>query len=101
MSDKNESCSCFEERLNAVKNHVSSQLPNGAVDISFSWKDQQFFLSSDNEYSPVNPRVAVEYRKPKRGGGHHKNLSKDEITMTASHCCYCGRKLNRKEQSNG
>ncbi len=91
-----EKCTCFDDLLKELEVPIRKSLPEGVIDVAISWKDYAFFMSGD--YSPVNPHVKYEYRFPKKGGGHRANLTKKEVTMTASHCCYCGRKLNKADK---
>jgi hypothetical protein len=95
-------CNCFEEMLDKVKEHIAPKIPAGAIDVNIDWDGRTFVLSK-GEYAPVNPKVKIEYRAPKKAGGHTVNLKKDTVTMTASYCCYCGNKYEReeKEQNHG
>ena len=93
MSDK---CNCFTETLERVKSHLTEQgkVPDGATEVSFRWQGQTHMLSS-GEYAPVNPKVEVKFRAPKKGGGHARNMTKSDISILATHCCYCGRKYKK------
>lgn len=88
-----EKCNCFDDNLALVKEHALKQIPEGAIDVDVRWASYSYFLSGD--YSPVNPKVNVEYRQAKTKGGHRTNLTKDQVSMVASFCCYCGRKLKK------
>jgi len=95
---KVKSCNCFKETLERVKNLYleKGKVPEGAIDVDFRWQGQGFILS-EGEFAPVNPKIEVKFRSPKKGGGHAKNMSKDEVSMIATHCCFCGRKYQRNE----
>lgn len=93
MTDK---CSCFDDNLNRIKDHVLKQIPQGSKDIDFNWQNHTFFING-GDYSPVNPKVLIEYREPKKQGGHKTNLTKKEMSMIADYCCFCGRKLCKNE----
>jgi len=93
MSDK---CECFKDKLVLVEGHVNGKLPEGAHDLKVSWEGYSYFFSGD--FSPVNPKVNIEYRKTKKNGDPAKSLTKDSISMIASFCCYCGRKLKKGEK---
>ena len=84
-------CNCFEEALEGAKKHLVSKLPEGATEFSADWKGGVFFFSGD--HVPVNPAVSYEYRAVKKDGTPAKNLTKNSLTLLASHCPYCGRKL--------
>ncbi|WP_138438548.1 hypothetical protein [Marinobacter alexandrii] len=93
MSDTK--CNCFSEYLEKVKEKVSPQIPEGADEVSFVWQNR-IFLVSGADYSPVNPRVEVEYRKPKKGGGFAKGMTRDTISIMANYCAFCGRKYEKE-----
>tara|TARA_R110000851_G_scaffold158526_1_gene301553 strand:- start:8413 stop:8718 length:306 start_codon:yes stop_codon:yes gene_type:complete len=93
---ENKACNCFAETLERVKNHLTDQgkIPAGAIDSDFRWQGQAYILSG-GEYAPVNPKIEVKYRSPKKHGGHARNMSKIDMTIMATHCCYCGREYQR------
>ncbi|WP_288985812.1 hypothetical protein [uncultured Pseudoalteromonas sp.] len=93
-----DTCNCFTENLERVKNHLteSGAIPEGSIDIDVRWQNQVFILS-EGDFSPVNPKINFEFRVPKKGGGHARNLRKSDISIVATHCCYCGRKYNRDD----
>ena len=90
-------CKCFSEMLEKVKPQIEKAIPEGSADIDVSWQNLAFFPSG-GDFAPVNPRVEVEYRKPKKGGGHAKNFTKDSVSILCNFCPFCGRKF---EKSNG
>lgn len=92
-----ESCNCFDETLARVKEHIQEQLPDGATEFECEWQGRTYCLSS-GEYAPVNPKLEYAFRKTKRNGEPAKNLTKSTVNITASHCCFCGRKYNRPEK---
>ncbi|MER2492354.1 hypothetical protein [Catenovulum sediminis] len=92
-----ESCNCFDEVLDRVKSHVQEQLPVDATEFECDWQDRSIFLSA-GEYAPVNPKVEYKFRKTKRNNEPAKNLTKSTVNITASHCCFCGRKYERPEK---
>ncbi|MDN3488754.1 hypothetical protein [Pseudoalteromonas sp. APC 3694] len=96
MTTENTACNCFTDYLDRVKNHLITQvkIPEGAKDVEFKWRDQTFSLSGGDR-APVNPRVEFEFRAPKKGGGHAKNLRKDYVSIYANYCCFCGRKYGK------
>ncbi|MBE0379209.1 hypothetical protein [Pseudoalteromonas prydzensis] len=91
-------CNCFTENLERIKNHLteSGAIPEGAIDIDVRWQNQVFILS-DRDFSPVNPKINIAFRAPKKGGGHARNLCKNDVSIMATHCCYCGRKYNQAD----
>lgn len=95
MSDK---CNCFDEKLELIKEKVLEQVPEGSEDVKVEYENRTFILSANSDYSPVNPKVKFEYRKPKKGGGMAKSLTKDSVIMVADFCCFCGRKLNKNNK---
>ncbi len=96
MTTENTACNCFTDNLDRVKNHLIERgtIPEGAKDVEFKWRDQTFSLSGGDR-APVNPRVEFEFRAPKKGGGHAKNLRKGDISIYANYCCFCGRKYGK------
>lgn len=90
-------CNCFEETLERLKEHIAPQIPQGAIDLKIDWDGRTFMLSK-GEFAPTNPKVKIEYRAPKKGGGHAVNLKKDSVNITASHCCFCGNEYEREEK---
>lgn len=93
---ENKACNCFTETLNRVKDHLTEQgkVPADAINIFFRWQGQSMTLA-EGEYSPVNPKVEVEFQAPKKSGGHARNKTKIDISIMATHCCYCGREYRR------
>ncbi|WP_409425415.1 MULTISPECIES: hypothetical protein [unclassified Pseudoalteromonas] len=93
---ENKACNCFKDTLNRVKDHLTEQgkVPADAINIGFRWQGQSMILT-EGEYSPVNPKVEVEFQAAKKGGGHARNKTKIDISIMATHCCYCGRKYQR------
>ena len=85
-------CNCFEERLESVKPKIMAQIPTDAIDVDVEWENYSFFFGG-GDYSPVNPQVKIEYRPLKKDKSPAKNLKKDTVSLLASHCCFCGRKL--------
>lgn len=91
------SCNCFDETLDKVRDHIKKQIPDNAEDVSIEWANQVWLLSG-GDHSPVTPKVKVEYRAMKRDGTPKRNLTKDEVSILPTHCCYCGRKYVKKEE---
>lgn len=89
-------CTCFDDNLKIIKEKIGAQIPEGSIDVDINWDGYAYFMSGD--YSPVNPKVNFEYRVPKTKGGHRKNLTKTQVYLYASFCCYCGRKLKKAEK---
>ncbi|MCQ8881702.1 hypothetical protein NQS96_07820 [Pseudoalteromonas shioyasakiensis] len=91
-------CNCFDDNFERIKNHLieTGAIPEGAIDIEFEWQGRAFILSA-GDFSPVNPKINFQYRAPKKGGGHARNLRKSDVSIFATHCCYCGRKYNKKK----
>lgn len=87
-----DNCNCFSDQLNRVKKHVELRIPDGATELNFEWDGYSFIIGGD--YSPVNPKVNYSFRKKKNNGQPAKSLTKDSVSLLASYCCYCGRKLN-------
>jgi hypothetical protein len=90
-------CKCFEENLVKIKEHIAPQIPEGAIDVDVDWDGMAFRLGG-GDYSLVNPKIKVEFRAPKKGGGHAANLKKDTVTIFVSHCGFCGRKYEASKQ---
>lgn len=87
-------CKCFDETLDKVREKLTAnRVPEGSVDVSINWKGYSFFFSGD--YVPVNPEIEIEFRKPKVGGGHAKNFTRDSISILCNYCPFCGRKLEK------
>jgi len=93
-------CKCFSNMLDKVKEQLMPQIPEGATEVDFRWQDATFFLDG-GDYSPVNPKVQVKYRKPKKGGGHAKSVTKDSISILCTYCPFCGRKLDKDSEKSG
>lgn len=83
-------CQCFDSSLTKVKEHVIKQLGNTPyTDLDVKWKDYSFILSG-KPHVPVNPKVSIEYRGQKRNGDWKANLTKDECSIMARYCPFCG-----------
>ena len=91
-------CNCFKDRLKGVEPKILSQIPDGAIDIDIRWQNYSFFFGG-GDYSPVNPKINIEYRAIKKNGAPAKNLKKSDVSIIADYCCFCGRKLD-KDSSN-
>lgn len=89
-------CTCFDDYLTGVKEAVSDQIPEDSSEVSIEWQNYTFFLSG-GDYSPVNPKVEIEYRKPKKGGGYADRVSGHAFGITANYCVFCGRELLKDE----
>ena len=84
-------CNCFKERLALIKEHVSKNLTEFEIStLSLEWKGYSFFMDG-KDHIPVNPRVNIEYRTKKRNGDIAKSKKKDNVSMMARYCPYCGR----------
>lgn len=92
----NNKCNCFSEYLEKVKEQVIPQIPEGSDEVHFNWQNRVFLISG-KDYSPVNPKVEIEYRKPKRGGGFAKGMTRDTVSIMANYCAFCGRKYQKDE----
>lgn len=90
-------CKCFSEMIDKVRPQIMEAIPKGSVDIDISWQGMVFFPSG-GDYAPVNPRVEVEYRKPKNGGGHAVRFTKDSVSILCNYCPFCGRKLMKNKE---
>ena len=91
-------CNCFKETLKLLESHYleNGRVPKDAIEVDFRWRGQGFLLSK-GDFAPVNPTVVIKYRAPKKGGGHVKNKTKSEVSMMATHCCFCGRKYQQND----
>lgn len=87
-------CTCFEDALQKVKQHVAAKLPTGATEFEVEWENMAFILAA-GDYPSVNPRVAYSYRQQKRDGTPAKNLTKGTLSMFCSYCPFCGRKYEK------
>lgn len=99
MPTESTTCSCFTENLERVKSrlHEQGEIPEGAIDVHVGWQGQIFMLSG-GDYAPVNPKIEFEFRKPKKHGGHTRNLSKQDVSICANYCCFCGRKYKKNDK---
>ena len=87
-------CDCFETRLDLVKDHVGKKLTDFEKStLSLEWSGYSFFMDG-KDHIPVNPRVKIEYQTKKRDGEVAKNKKKDEISIMARYCPFCGRDTN-------
>lgn len=89
-----EPCKCFDEMLEKVRPKIMESIPDDSIDVEIRWQNYGYNLSG-TDTSPVNPNILYEHRLAKKDGGHRRNLSKHEVFLTASYCCFCGRKYNR------
>ena len=81
-------CNCFEKSLEQVKKHVLDHI--GAVtEFEAEWVGSSFFLDG-KDHVPVNPKVKYEYRGLKKDKTPKANKTKDEITLMARYCPFCG-----------
>lgn len=96
MSDSK--CNCFSEYLEKVKEQVIPQIPEGSSEIHLDWQNRVFLISGA-DYSPVNPKVEIEYRKPKKGGGFAKGMTRDTVSVMMNFCPFCGRKYQKEKQN--
>lgn len=84
-------CNCFEERLTLIKEHVSKKLSDFELStLELEWEGCSFFMDG-GDHIPVNPRVNISYKTKKRNGDIAKSKKKDNISMMARYCPYCGR----------
>lgn len=90
-------CKCFSNMIEKVKEQLVSQVPDDAIEVDFSWQDAPFFLSG-GDYAPVNPKVKIEYRKAKKGGGYAKNYTKESVSILCNYCPFCGRELGKDKK---
>lgn len=84
-------CKCFEDIRDRLEKKVNDDLPKGATDLHVQWVNRGFLLT-DRDLSPINPRIAIEYRELKRNGEPSVKLTKAENVILAEYCCFCGRK---------
>ena len=89
-------CKCFSENLERIREKVKDQIPADAADLSVEWENAAFFPGG-GDYAPVNPRVRIEFREAKRGGGYRKNLTRDSVSMLCNFCPFCGRELGKNK----
>lgn len=91
----NERCNCFEENLKAVNEKIKEQIPEHE-NFKSNWKDRAYILGGgENEYAPVNPKIEFSYQGFKKSGDLKANRTKDTVSLTDNHCCFCGRKYKR------
>lgn len=99
MSDQ--TCNCFEQTLNKLKDHVQSQLDERGIkheDLEIGWQNRTYILGS-GEHSPVNPKIEVSYQGFKKNGEPARNRNKEVTSVMASHCMFCGRKYQNETKS--
>ena len=96
MTTENTICNCYTENLERVKNHLteSGAIPEGAIEVDVSWENQTYILSG-GDHSPVNPKINFKYRAAKKNGGHAINKREEKINIFANFCCFCGRKYQK------
>tara|TARA_R110000772_G_scaffold24212_4_gene64132 strand:- start:1079 stop:1558 length:480 start_codon:yes stop_codon:yes gene_type:complete len=83
-------CKCFEESLKRVKEHVFNKLDGTSFkDLKVDWVGYSYFLDG-KPHVPVNPKVSIEYRGFKKNGDPKANLTKDDVTIMARYCPFCG-----------
>jgi len=86
-------CNCFAENLEKVKKIVVERVTGDAKvlpeDFDIRWDNYVYFLNGKSRV-PVSPKVRWEYRKAKKGGGLTKNITKDDASVYARFCPYCG-----------
>ena len=88
MSDK--MCKCFDGTLKRMKLHVIDKLDGVPFkDLEVDWVGYSFFLDGKPRV-PVNPKIKIEYRGFKKNGDPKANLTKDEATIIARYCPFCG-----------
>lgn len=97
-----EICTCFKNTLTRLEEKIKEDLVENNVkytDLKISWENEGYILGRhpdySADYSPVNPRIKVEFRGFKRNGDIKSNITKEMVPILASYCCYCGRKLNK------
>lgn len=91
-----EKCTCFDDMLKALKDHIETNLPSGATELKVSWENMAYHRLSEDDYSQVNPRVNISYRQQKRDGTPAKNLTKDTVAIFCNYCPFCGRKYGKE-----
>jgi len=92
-----ERCECFRDKMELVKNKVSESLPKGIEGFTARWDNEVWIVNGEDRCS-VNPKVNYEYFLPKKGGGFRLNKTKKEVSLLATHCCFCGRKYETKSK---
>lgn len=93
-------CECFENSIERVRNHLqeNGKIPDGVDDFEIDWQGRSFILSA-GEYAPTNPKIEYSFTPIKKDGSKAKNKKKSDITLVASHCCFCGEKFDRPEKA--
>ena len=89
-------CTCWDDMLEKLKEQIMPQIPEGSTDIEIRW-DNSVWVLSNRDIPPVSPKLLTEYREPKRGGGHRRNLTKKENFIVCKYCTFCGRKYETEE----
>lgn len=91
-------CTCFEDTLARVTDHVAKGIGEKYQDLKVSWQNEAFILSAA-DYLPVNPKILVEYRTFKKDDTPRKNLTKKDFSMFCTYCPFCGRKLEKEGEA--
>ncbi|WP_018694228.1 hypothetical protein [Algicola sagamiensis] len=89
-------CTCFEDILKTRTEMIQQELPEGATHVEIYWNDSAYIFS-DTETAPSNPAITCSYRKTKKDGTPYSKKNHFTTHMLASHCCFCGRKFQKKE----
>ena len=90
-------CNCFDEVLLKMKKKVFEKLDGTPFkDLEVKWKDYSFFLDG-KPHVPVNPKIKIEYRRFKKNKEPMVNLTKDEVSIIARFCPFCGEDTKESE----
>lgn len=93
-------CDCFKEKLKLVTEHIKKDLTDFEKETFHSeWVGYSFFLDG-KPHVPVNPKVAYEYKTKKRNGDVAKNLKKNDVSMLARYCPFCGEDTKKDENKD-
>ena len=91
-------CNCFDEYLEKVKEHTEKRIPNNATEVDHCW-DNAVFILANGDFPSVSPKVNYSFRAVKKNGEPAKNITKNEVSVRAEYCCFCGRKYKGADKN--
>lgn len=87
-------CNCHSETTAKLREHVTAQLPEGAVGLDLELGGYVFGLGGPDGLSHrAALPVQITYQAPKKTGG--MKSVKQKISMRATYCPFCGVKYEK------